>query len=194
MSYSQNDEEHVILNNVVGVGRFLDVGAYDGKTFSNTLALAERGWGGVCVEPSPQSFAALKVLHRDRPNVVLVNALLTTGGWDLVRFWDSPDAVGTSDPAHFEKWRERGQYQEIWMPQVPLRGLLRRHPGPYAFVSIDAEGKATMELFAAMDFAALGTRLVCVECDNYGALTQIARAKRLREIHRTSENVLYLRE
>lgn len=33
---------------------FVDVGAFDGITFSNTWALAEAGWGGLCVEPLPK--------------------------------------------------------------------------------------------------------------------------------------------
>ena len=53
MSYSQNDEEKVILgwfrDKKKKVGRFLDVGAYTGLELSNTRALMEKGWSGVCV-------------------------------------------------------------------------------------------------------------------------------------------------
>lgn len=39
-------------------GVFVDVGAYDGVTFSNTLMLGrEGGWTGVCIEPLPDNFA-----------------------------------------------------------------------------------------------------------------------------------------
>ena len=43
--YSQNEEEKYILE-AIGeqVGIFLDIGAYDGETRSNTLALVEREW------------------------------------------------------------------------------------------------------------------------------------------------------
>ena len=42
--YSQNQEEQIILDyfNDVKVGHVLDIGANDGKTFSNSLALIER--------------------------------------------------------------------------------------------------------------------------------------------------------
>jgi hypothetical protein len=50
VSYSQNKEEEVILNYFNGhVGTFVDLGANDGITFSNTRALAERGWKGVLI-------------------------------------------------------------------------------------------------------------------------------------------------
>ncbi len=58
--YSQNDEERVILELVGdGKGRFLDIGAFDGVMFSNTRALVERGWCGICVEPNPFTFLKL---------------------------------------------------------------------------------------------------------------------------------------
>lgn len=51
---SQYGEGRWIAEHFAGrVGRFLDVGAFDGKTFSNTWRLAQEGWFGVCVEPSP---------------------------------------------------------------------------------------------------------------------------------------------
>ena len=48
-------------------GTFLDVGALDGKRFSNTYLLERAGWKGVCVEMHP-SYAFL--LRHNRPNSV----------------------------------------------------------------------------------------------------------------------------
>ena len=67
MKYSQNNEEEVILNYFDGkIGTFLDVGANDGVTLSNTRALAERGWRGVLIEPSPKAFALLKENYKGK--------------------------------------------------------------------------------------------------------------------------------
>ena len=35
-------------------GVFVEVGAFDGYTFSNTWGLAQRGWRGIYVEPIPK--------------------------------------------------------------------------------------------------------------------------------------------
>lgn len=60
MNYSQNDEQNVILKFFGDKhGRFLDIGAYDGVTYSNTRALLELGWTGVLVEPSPHNLVKL---------------------------------------------------------------------------------------------------------------------------------------
>ncbi len=47
-------------------GFFVEIGAYDGESFSNTSCLADRGWAGLLVEPVPE-FAA-KARHRHRHN------------------------------------------------------------------------------------------------------------------------------
>ena len=42
-------------------GFFIDIGAYDGLTISNTAYMElELGWNGICVEPNPVVFDNLK--------------------------------------------------------------------------------------------------------------------------------------
>jgi hypothetical protein len=53
-------------------GTFVDIGANDGVTISNSHALEESlGWQGVCVEPHPGAFAKLV---KNRPRCARVNA------------------------------------------------------------------------------------------------------------------------
>jgi FkbM family methyltransferase len=40
-------------------GYFIDIGAYDGITISNTYALEKIGWKGICVEPVPEIYDRL---------------------------------------------------------------------------------------------------------------------------------------
>jgi len=55
--YSQNLEQNYILEYFKDRrGTFIDIGANDGLTLSNTRALVELGWRGVFVEPSPMAF------------------------------------------------------------------------------------------------------------------------------------------
>src|ERR1700722_4426554 len=41
-------------------GVFVEIGAYDGVTFSNTLLFEELGWRGICIEPMPSAFEKLQ--------------------------------------------------------------------------------------------------------------------------------------
>gem|GEM_PF-1041993 len=46
-------------------GVFLDIGAYDGETLSNTLFFERSmGWTGLCVEPLPSSFAKCAAMRK----------------------------------------------------------------------------------------------------------------------------------
>jgi FkbM family methyltransferase len=64
--YSQFGEDKWIVENlrVPPFGVFVDVGAMDGITSSNTLHFEEQGWHGLCIEPDPRSFKKCQVRRR----------------------------------------------------------------------------------------------------------------------------------
>jgi FkbM family methyltransferase len=67
---------------------FVDVGAFDGKTGSQTHALAlERHWRGIVVEPSPAAFSALEQTYRGYPNVLLLNCAVSDREGTLPFYW-----------------------------------------------------------------------------------------------------------
>ena len=110
MRYSQNQEELHIAR-IVGdqPGRYLDIGAYNPKLFSNTRALYERGWSGVMVEASPGPFMDLLIEYGNCDRIELVcGAVAESRG--MVRFQHSEAGVGTSNEAHYQKWRDKGQF------------------------------------------------------------------------------------
>lgn len=169
MAYSQKAEEETILrvfaetDGSVKKGRFLDLGAFDGKTFSNTLRLTELGWSGVCVEPSPRAFVALMKTHEANQGIHLINAAV---GPDrhLVDFHDSPDAVSTTLEAHRKKWAKDTAFQPIYVCQVTIKDILDRFIGGYDFVNIDTEGTSA-DLFLAFPIAEMKPKCICVEHD-----------------------------
>lgn len=206
MSYSQRDEQDVILRHFHQVKlsyeekdptwirkfRFLDIGAFDGKTFSNTLALAERGWGGLCIEPCAAAFKALLETHKSRPYIKLLNtAAGSAGTCKIIPFYYSPDALGTSDPKHYEKWKSAGQYQEIYLPEISLSSILEYFPGPYQFINIDTEGTSGV-LFASLPLVQLQCELVCVEYSqgDQWLIEERGRVQGYRVIHTTAENLI----
>lgn len=164
--YSQNGEEEHILANTGPTGHFLDIGAYDGKTFSNTLALVERGWSGVCVEPSPECFSALQKLHHDNQKITLVNALLGFQ-WQLRKFYNSPEANATSEQGNYDRWKGVSKFREIFLSELPIFEFLKIHPGPYDFMNIDTEGTSWRVLQSIVQDIPLAN-LVCVEYDSFG--------------------------
>jgi FkbM family methyltransferase len=45
-------------------GVFVDIGAHDGKTDSNSLFFENLGWKGFCIEPNPEMFSKLQSIRK----------------------------------------------------------------------------------------------------------------------------------
>jgi FkbM family methyltransferase len=54
-------------------GQFVEIGAYDGETFSNTSGLSDLGWRGIYVEPIPSTFEQCRTRHAANSGVVVLN-------------------------------------------------------------------------------------------------------------------------
>ena len=171
MTYSQKGEQPVILKHFAQQppGRLLDIGAYDGRTFSNTLALIERGWDAVLVEPSPGPFAAMERLHKDRNGKVLCfNVAISKDpgiSVEEVRFWASDDAVATLDKRHYEKWKDAAAFTESTVTAWSVKYLLEQVGREFDFINIDIEGFSAELWF--QEFAGnLVPSAYCVEHDD----------------------------
>ncbi len=185
--YSQNREEQIIAE-IVGdkPGRFLDIGAYDGKTNSNTLALAEKDWDGVLVEPSPVTFQKLFGLHGENDNLTLINCAVGAER-GLVQFWDMPDGYATAR-ANLGK----GRPFKLW--RITMEDLLESVGGNFDVISIDAEGESC-DLFFCLPLESIKPKVICVEHDNR-LLELSARAEEhgYHAYHMNQENVIFARK
>lgn len=196
--HSQNDEEAVILKyfKTTTPACFLDIGAHDGVTFSNTRALAELGWTGTLVEPSPAAFQSLMNTYKDRPEMNLVNAAMVPTAAKVIRFYDSGgDMISTVDEKHRALWatNPKVNYRAIHVAGISVDMLLAALPGPYTFVNLDVEG-INYELFAQLPLCELAVQLVCVEYqDKLAAVEARAVQQGYQRLHLTGENVIYAR-
>lgn len=199
MSYSQNNEEEIILSHFgEKIGSFLDIGAHDGKEYSNTLALAERGWTGVCVEPSPESFVKLLALHGANPKITCVQAALVPGAGKWCSFYDScGSTVSSLDHAHTKKW-EAGygsKFRLMHLFAVGVQHFFLRYGTDFDFVNLDVEG-TNLDLFFALPLGQLTKlKLLCVEHDSQWDLMERRAAEYgFRPISRNGENLLLWRD
>jgi hypothetical protein len=191
---SQNEEEKYILENIGDPGVFFDIGAYDVITFSNTFALVERGWSGVLVEPCLAGFSALTARHGSNPKLMLVHALVGIHN-DLVHFWDSADAVSTTEAVNFERWKNAAAFKPaVWMPQVTIRELFRKFPqlANTKVLSIDTEGTSAT-LFLTFPFDLCRPKVVCVEYDQRKEeIERFALNAGYQQVYESGENLVFV--
>ena len=167
--YSQGEEEKHIVEYFKGKtdGRLLDIGAFDGKTFSNSLRLFEMGWSGVCYEPSPDPFVALSALHKDNKKIKTVCAAVTPVSGTIDFFDSDGDAVSTTDLSHKKKWEQGSaiKFKPIQVKSVTAQEVVDAHGPVYDFVNIDTEN-TNLETLRAFVSAGLRFELLCIEHDN----------------------------
>ena len=169
--YSQNNEEQVILEVFAHAssGRFLDIGAFNGKTFSNTLALVKLGWEGVCIEPSPKPFLDLLVLHKDNPKIQCVNAAVTIENENqLTKFWCSiQDCISSLSEAHKEKWTKGSStvFYPYYLTPISLDSVFSTFGYNFDFINLDIEGFSG-ELALKLPLDKLASTCLCIEHDN----------------------------
>lgn len=167
---SQYGEHDLILQHFAGrIGRFLDVGAFDGVTFSNTKPLADLGWSGVFVEPSPPAFCHLMRNYADNPRVQLVNAAVVpfADAWPtLLKLHcntadaQSADMLSTFDASLRDKWAGH-PFRPIWTSGTSWHELYAAFGNSFDFVNIDVEG---MNL-DVLKYMPIDPEMICVEAD-----------------------------
>lgn len=164
--YSQGNEEQIILEYFKDFkGKLLDIGANDGKTFSNSLALIELGWSAVLVEPSKIAFSKLKELHKDNEKVDLVNyaignkegkAIFFESGHHLKDKLDIA-LLSSLNESETDKWKNVGvKFEPYEINTIPYSKIKDN----YDFITIDAEGY-DLEILKQIDLT--NTKLLCIE-------------------------------
>lgn len=173
--YSQLGQDRYLLENFFKGRRggvFVDIGAYDGETYSNTLFFERSmGWTGLCVEPLPSAFLKLKTIRRVLCENVCVSDF--EGEADFVEADAGIDERMLSglqrqfDERHIERLKRVAQRSESRRARVvKLPSLLERH-GLFRidYCSIDTEG-SELSILSTIDFERFRISVLTIE-NNY---------------------------
>lgn len=193
--YSQNDEERYILDFFAGqTGRFLDIGAFDGKRLSNTFALAERGWEGVCIEPSPSVFLRLLETHKGNDRIILINGALHSSH-ELLPFYDSNgDAVSSLDnAAHLAKWNIV-PFTKFFVPTLDIAEFAACFGWNFQFINLDVEGNNVHLLENIPLQLCNNLRMLCIEHDSMESrIMDILAPYHFKRLAHNAENLILTR-
>ena len=148
--YSQIGQDIWVLNTAKNK-YFVDIGAAEGLSHSNSLKLEMEGWEGICVEPILSAYEQLckyrkcikinKAIWRENATVEFLINTTETG------------MAASGIPGYFDNIHKRsGLYQFI--EAITLNQLLKENNAPkdMGYLSIDTEG-TEYEILKAFDFS-----------------------------------------
>ena len=121
-------------------GTFVEIGANDGISWSNTAFLAKIGWKGLYVEPMPHFYEQCRANYIDNDRIVVSNAMIGSGDFVEVYSHKGYDDLYTADPDFVKNLSANNLVGTF--PTVPLHDLLEVYsiPREFELLVIDVEG------------------------------------------------------
>lgn len=193
------------------VGTFVEVGAYDGESFSNTSCLADSGWKGLYIEPVYEYYQYCLNRHKDN-DVNVINCAVSSKEDEVDIYIGG--ALTTLDTEHVKmfseiEWSKEQKFVKDKVSAVRLDTLLLRYNIEPSFdvLVVDVEGKEE-DVFYSFDLNFWKPKMILVELvDNHNSFQDydncISSHKNLRnyiinsgyiEIYKDEINTIFLVE
>ena len=202
MDYSQTGEQQIIRNYFgAKIGTFLDLGANDGKTFSNVYDCALRRWTGTCVEPSKTAFDKLFSLHKNTDIECFNVGVSDKEG--LLEFHDSGTHLNKGDTSllstfvdnDYNKWKDHCEFetttaQLITFPQLMVLSKIKT----FDLISIDIEG-LDYQVLTQMNLNKLKCQMLIVETNSIEDQKYIDYCAKfgMKLLHKNMMNLIFVR-
>jgi len=174
--FSQDGQDAFIVKLFRGErnGTFIDIGAFDGKTFSNTLYLEkELMWKGICIEPNPIAFKELKANR----NCICINCgvgekegvfkfLSLSGASAMLSGY-----IDSFDENHINRIDQLikthgGKKELIEVPVLPFKIIAEKHNIEIVeYCNIDVEG-GELNVLRSIDFKKVKIKVFTIENNN----------------------------
>jgi FkbM family methyltransferase len=156
-------------------GYYVDIGAHDGRSYSNTYHLEKLGWKGVLVEPVLPIFFRLLDLRSKKDNY-FANAACVSVTYDkenlLMSYGDLMSFAPHISSLDATEWRggadkflnRNERVVDTWVPARTTTSILddAQSPPNIDFLSIDVEG-SEKEVLAGINFEKYSFNIICLE-------------------------------
>lgn len=158
-------------------GTFVEVGAYDGETFSNTSCLADIGWNGIYIEPVESSFNRCVERHKNN-TVKVIKCLIGSEESDKILYVGNEDhicwggAITTSNEEHLKIYKRKVpnfseiNFSEIKVPQIRLDTVLNANniDPNFDLLVVDVEG-SEFDVYDSFDLNYWKPKMMIVEIE-----------------------------
>ena len=152
-------------------GYFVDIGAHDGITFSNSKFFEELGWEGICIEPNPKIF---EILTNNRKCECVQKAITNnTGTSQFFQITEGPDMLSGlvdefTDNAiariHHELKSLSEGFDYINVECDLFENIVQNIK--IDFLSLDTEGNE-LKILQTMDFNKFNIDVITIENNDY---------------------------
>lgn len=208
--FSQNKEEQIILEYFGDfVGTFADLGCNDGQTFSNTRALALRGWKGVLIDPHPEAIQRCRELYKGYKGLYFYEYAISEHNGKKPINASGPlctasdiGLVSTFHSHEMDRFKSKVDYNPIEVLTYKWKTALNRWTiRRFDMISIDVEGGEILKTKTGEKYSILNdidlteTKLVCIET-NGNQEFKILHERHLegfKLIYTSGENLIYAR-
>jgi FkbM family methyltransferase len=169
MSYTNPELEKKIHEffNFKTDGFFVDIGAHNGLSLSNTKFLEDAGWNGICIEPHPNVFNQLVENRKcQKVNCALWDKDTKVNFLSLSGYTEMLSGIYESyDSRHYNRILNElnhhgGQSEMIEIDAKRFESVVDRKK--IDFLSIDTEG-SELQILSQIDFNKFDIGLICVE-------------------------------
>lgn len=200
--YSQKGEDFLawtLLGDRSGPGYFVEIGALDGRRFSNTLSFEERGWAGLCVEAHPDYYPMVRASRMG--STCIPAACCDKDGQSITFHANARGALSAIEPFDEEWLAEKfgdfmNGFEQVQVPARTLNSMLDECHAPIDIdlISIDVEGNEMMVL-GGLDLERYHPRLLIIEAhkENLDDITRHMAAHGYRVGRQVASNLLFVK-
>ena len=169
MSYTNPELEQKIheLFNFKTEGFFVDIGAHNGISLSNTKFLEDLGWDGICIEPHPNVFKQLVDNRKcKKVNCALWNEDTKVNFLSLSGYTEMLSGIYESyDTRHYHRILNElnthgGNSEMIEIDAMKFESVVDKKN--IDFLSIDTEG-SELQILEKINFNEYDIKVICIE-------------------------------
>lgn len=151
-------------------GFFVEVGAFDGESFSNTSCLSDHGWGGIYIEPIEEYYNACMSRHRNNDNITVVQSSIGSYEGEIEIYVGG--ILTTSDIEQVKRyseieWSKNTSFSKRKCEQIKLDTLLEYfHIKPeFELLVVDVEGRE-QDVFDSFNLKKWKPKMMIVELED----------------------------
>ena len=163
--------EHYFNKYFKTVGTFVEVGAYDGESFSNTSGLADIGWVGHYIEPHPEYAKKCLLRHKNNKITVYNYAIDEVAGTKTMHVGGALTTMSDETKSAYASisWSKHVRFEtSIEIEAIRLDSLFIEKKIPFSFelLVVDVEG-LELNVFRSFDLSKWQPKMIIVELNDY---------------------------